>query len=112
MSLKRRLLKCRLTEAKFPTLQKKTKCRTCDREVSKIRHDGRRIFGRNVVVISNPRRMTGCMENFMLYVMKLSTQRNYFMNSLSEGQSDILERRIPTPKFILVYPLFRSRQTC
>ena len=35
---------------------KKSECRTCDREVSKIRQYGRRIFGRNVVVSneSNP----------------------------------------------------------
>ena len=32
-------------------LKKKSKCRTCDRKVSKIRHDGRRIFGQNVVVL-------------------------------------------------------------
>ena len=50
MSLNRWLLKCRITDDKFPTLKKKSKCHTCDREVSKIRHDGRRIFGRNVVV--------------------------------------------------------------
>ena len=51
MSLKRRWLKCRLTDDKFPTLQKKPKCRTCDGKVSKIRHDDRRIFGQNVVVV-------------------------------------------------------------
>ena len=51
MLLKRRLFKCRITDAKFPTLKKKSKCRTCDRKVSKIPHDSRRILGRNVVVV-------------------------------------------------------------
>ena len=50
MSLNQRFLRCRITNDNFSTLKKKSKCRTCDREVSKIRHDGRRIFGQNVVV--------------------------------------------------------------
>ena len=52
MSLNQRLLRCQIIDDNFPTLITKPKCHTCDREVSKIRHDGRRIFGRNVVVES------------------------------------------------------------
>ena len=64
VSLKRRLPRCRITDEKFPTVKKKSKCRSCDREVSKIRHDSRRIFGQNVVVLGLSTLLVGLQDPY------------------------------------------------
>ena len=87
MSLNRRLFRCRKPEDKFPTLNKKSKCRTCDREVSKIRHDGRRIFGQNVVVFEWDDEEESYSDDNVIYVED--------DDSLCE--SICLENEMPTP---------------
>ena len=100
MSLKRRFFKCRLTDDKFPTLQKKPKCRTCDREVSKIRHDGRRIFGQNVVVSEEVQNLEEVFPILKSRIQKCGSQKvevgsqNYgiFLNKYWKTRIYILHR--------------------
>ena len=78
MSLNRRLFRCRITDDKFPTLKKKSKCHTCDKKVSKIRHDGRRIFGRNV-------RNLGSLDTKILYLERFQKFFSHPYVSLSSS---------------------------
>ena len=96
MSLNWRVIRCRKTDAKFPTLKKKSKCRTCDREVSKIRHDGRRIFGQNVVV-----KLKVESRNHNT-VLKLQLNWFYFQRQIlfSERKSDNFNQ-------LLIYPFLQ-----